>query len=82
MTQASVYLVRWRTKLKLTQREAAAVLGVTQAGLSNWERDQQTPSVLTALMIEERTKGAVPVRSWGRKAPSPPVTRTTKNTGT
>ena len=47
-----------------TQAEAAAVLGVSQAALSDYEADKKTPDVVRARQIAAKTRGKVPIGSW------------------
>lgn len=69
--RAGELLHGWRTGRELTQKQAAELLGVSQASLSDYERGVKSPDVDRALRIAEITGGAVPVESW-RKRPTGP----------
>lgn len=60
----------WRGKL--SQRDVAPILGLTQAAVSNLESGDVTPKLETAFQIEEKTGGAVPAKSWREPAPETP----------
>lgn len=64
MTRAAELLRAWREKRGLNQSQAARVLKVTQACLSDYERGEKSPGVVRALEIERLTGKAVPVKSW------------------
>ena len=49
---------------KLTQREAAAILGISRPHLSQVVSGSKRPSLDLAVRIERLTDGAVPVSSW------------------
>jgi transcriptional regulator with XRE-family HTH domain len=66
MTRAAVLLKRWREGKGLTQSAAAALLDISQACLSDYERSVKSPDVVRALGIASRTKHAVPVESWAK----------------
>lgn len=57
----------WRKREGLTQAEAAARVGFSQASWSDWENDRKVPRVEQALQLDDRTGGEVPVAAW-RKA--------------
>ena len=53
------HLKKWRLSMKLTQKEAALLIGVSQPSYSRYEQNSAQPSPLTAKTIEEVTQGAV-----------------------
>lgn len=55
-------LKAWRTKLKLTQDDAARVLGVTSRTYQRWERGEAKPAAPGAVMLEKKT--GVRVSAW------------------
>jgi transcriptional regulator with XRE-family HTH domain len=55
-------LAAWLERAKLSQREGAALLEVTEGKLSMYLSGSQRPGLNTALRIQDRT--GVPVRSW------------------
>lgn len=52
----------WIDKWELTQRQAAARLGVKEAKLSVYLSGKSTPGLITALRIQDVT--GIEVRSW------------------
>lgn len=52
-------LLKWRTKLGLTQRQAAKKLGTTQPVYSRWEQRERAPRPATAERIIKATGGEV-----------------------
>jgi transcriptional regulator with XRE-family HTH domain len=56
-------LVRWRLANELSQREAAARVGLSQAAWQSYESGGH-PRVRAATAIEKLTKGAVKVGDW------------------
>lgn len=48
------YITRFRQNMQLTQREAARLLGVSQATLSRWEAGKQLPSLAERRRIQAR----------------------------
>jgi transcriptional regulator with XRE-family HTH domain len=63
----------WRDGRGLSQQEAAELLGVSQASVSDYERGVKSPDVDRALRIAETTDGSVPVESWRKPDESPHV---------
>lgn len=72
-------LVAWRKRQGLSQREAAAKAGVSQAAWNSYEDEDSTscPGVNAALSIEEVTSGAIVVADW-RQADSAKAIRKAK----
>ena len=54
----------WRRTEGLNQVQAAQLLEMSQSNFSDIENGRQTPKVDTALRIERKTRGAVPVEAW------------------
>lgn len=54
----------WRGRAGLSQREAAAEVGVTQRAWSQWEADEVTPEVDLCDAIERLTEGRVSIAHW------------------
>lgn len=54
----------WRERLKITQVEAAARLGIDFVTLSKFERGKLRPGLERAVRIADATDGEVPVESW------------------
>lgn len=52
------YIARFRRTLRLTQREAAAILKVSQATLSRWEAGKQVPTLAERRRIQQRVEAA------------------------
>ncbi|MEX0852959.1 MAG: helix-turn-helix domain-containing protein [Bauldia sp.] len=65
--EPAVAIRRIRKKVGLTQKDFAAVLGVSVSGLRKWEQDQRRPSgaALTLLQVMDREPDAF-VRALGR----------------
>jgi transcriptional regulator with XRE-family HTH domain len=61
-------LAIWRARNKFSQVIAAQLLGVDQGRYSQYERGKRRPGRLNALLIEDRTAGAVPATSWDPEA--------------
>jgi transcriptional regulator with XRE-family HTH domain len=57
-------LIKWRKARGFTQTQAAAHLELSQAALCEYERGRAVPRVDTAVRIERKTDGEVPVPSW------------------
>jgi transcriptional regulator with XRE-family HTH domain len=57
----------WRRTEGLNQVQAAQLLEMSQSNLSDIEAGRQRPRIETALRIERRTKGAVPVTAWAER---------------
>ena len=58
-------LTRWREEIaKITQTEAAALIPVSQATWSDWEKGKKVPKVGPAVKLEKVSDGAVPVEAW------------------
>lgn len=57
-------LLAWRNNKGLTQTEVSRRLGVSQTSVCDWERGNKSPSVNSAIDLEELTEGEVPVRAW------------------
>ena len=68
MTGAAL-LRKWRTKHGLTFTAAAAMLGVSQATVSDWESGKKVPKLASAVAVDKKTDGAVPADSWVTKRP-------------
>jgi|HubBroStandDraft_6_1064221.scaffolds.fasta_scaffold643826_2 transcriptional regulator with XRE-family HTH domain len=64
-------LKEWRGQR--TQAEAAKLLGISQAALSDYESDRKTPDVVRARRIRDLTGGAVPFSSWPELHPAKPA---------
>jgi transcriptional regulator with XRE-family HTH domain len=66
MHDAKHRLVAWRKGQGLTQREAAALAGVSQAAWNGYEDSSSTscPGINAALNIARITDGTVPVEAW------------------
>jgi hypothetical protein len=61
----SILLRRWRVAAGLTQQPAARLLGCDQSMVCYLELGRRRPGHELAARIEEASKGAVPVESWG-----------------
>jgi predicted transcriptional regulator len=48
---------------KLTQKEFSKILGISRAALTNYIAGRRRPCSKIALVIEQKTKGAITVRS-------------------
>jgi transcriptional regulator with XRE-family HTH domain len=70
MVKGSSLLREWRERSRFTQYDAAKVLAVAQASISNWENGS-VPRIQEALRIDVATAGAVPVSSWAQELPAP-----------
>jgi transcriptional regulator with XRE-family HTH domain len=57
-------LKAWITDNNLTQREFAAMVGLSPTAVHQLLRGRNAPSVVAAIKIDDATGGAVPVRSW------------------
>lgn len=66
---ASFSLQEWRGKRTWTQVQAATYLGIDQALYSKYERGARKPGRTSAVQIQERTQGAVPVPAWDMPPP-------------
>ena len=66
MHDAKHQLVSWRKEKGLTQREAAALAGVSQAAWNGYEdaTSRSCPGINAALNIARITDGAIPVEAW------------------
>ena len=53
------YIEQWREKNKLSQKECAELLGITQAYLSEIEANKKVPSVLLLEAMSEKTGKSV-----------------------
>lgn len=51
-----------------SQVKLAALLGVRQSAVSEWESGSRRPDFANALELERITEGAVPAESWGHDA--------------
>ncbi len=58
-------LPTWRLKAGLSQAALAERVGVTQSRLSDWERGHGAPSLDRAIALDELSRGAVPIETWG-----------------
>ena len=63
MSAAAEKLVAWRLGQQLSQREAAARIGVSQPAYQAYETGG-VPGIFAALAIERATAGAVQIREW------------------
>ena len=52
----------WRTGLRLTQAQAARMLGVSQAAWCDWEKAKKAPDIASGVRIESLT--GIPVKAW------------------
>jgi transcriptional regulator with XRE-family HTH domain len=52
-------LLKWRTKMGLTQKQAAKKFGTTQPVYCRWEKRERAPRPAVAARIVERTGGEV-----------------------
>lgn len=64
-------LLHWRKKQGITQFDAAKLLRVSQAALSEYENGRKRPGVLVALRIASVTAGEVPVEAWAEADAAP-----------
>jgi transcriptional regulator with XRE-family HTH domain len=71
----SMLLAAWRKSRGLSQMEASAQLGVSQASWSHWEQSERVPSPEMAVRIEMLTAGDVPAPAWSKKRKSPRYSR-------
>lgn len=62
MNLGAVLLRRWRGER--TQVQASLALGIDQGRYSMYERGLRRPGRTTALQIQARTDGDVPIESW------------------
>ena len=62
--EAPKALKEWRTSLELSQTEAAARLGVSNATWCDWEQGNKSPTVDRAVDLEKETEGAVTIKLW------------------
>lgn len=53
------YIEQWREKNKLSQKECAELLGITQAYLSEIEANKKVPSVLLLEAMSKKTGKSV-----------------------
>lgn len=60
-----VRLVEWRKDLKLTQDDAARILGVNRAQLAQWEIGRAYPSLTTFARLVERSGRTADWWLWG-----------------
>lgn len=63
MTGPAAELRQWRKEQGHTQGQAAALLGLTQATWSRWERNETPPTAEDAAKLEEIS--GIPAASWG-----------------
>lgn len=61
-------LRKWRDASGLTQKEAAARVGVSQTAWKDWEVENRVPSLAHAIAIEALTERAVRVEVFGHDA--------------
>ena len=59
-------LKEWRTTAGFTQTVLAEKLGVRPATWSEWESGARAPGRDHAVLLEDATKGAVPLESWSK----------------
>lgn len=64
---ASLQLEAWRKRQKLSQKEAAKMLGVSQPTYSEYETGRKTPRTAKAFEIQEKTR--VKAAGWTVDAP-------------
>lgn len=60
-------LIQYRQTKKMSQRAFSEAIGIHQSVLSKFESGKATPSLKTALDIQNATAGAVPVDIWIEK---------------
>lgn len=65
--EGSALLSRWRAAepASRSQVKLAALLGVRQSAVSEWESGSRRPDFANALVLERLTGGAVPAESFG-----------------
>jgi transcriptional regulator with XRE-family HTH domain len=73
LSLAAKLLADWRKEKGLTQKDAAALFGVSQPMLSEYEDGKKVPRTLLALKIEQVTEGRVRIATWGEYAPEADV---------
>lgn len=59
-------LERWRERAKLSQTDAAKLIGIDLARYNAIEHSRIRPGLDWAVRIEEATKGAVPAEVWAK----------------
>ena len=57
-------IVAWRKRRGWSQTKAAEEIGIKQVQLCKYEAGRQKPSVDSAWLIHEATKGRVPMKCW------------------
>lgn len=67
---AADLLARWREGQHLSQVEVCHLFGTQQGWYSKLERGIKKPGRSLAVLIEQKTGGAVPVAAWDLPAPS------------
>ena len=55
-------LAQWIERIRLTQGEAAEYIGISRVKLNQYLNSEATPSLPTAVRIEDKT--GIAVRSW------------------
>jgi predicted transcriptional regulator len=64
--RAGKVLRDWRSAQGLSQATLAEMLDTDQPRICKWERGYWEPTVQEAILLDEMSKGAVPVRAWRR----------------
>lgn len=57
---------KWLEKNKLSQSEAAALIGTVPSHISRLLSGRRKPGLRMALLIEKATGGSVPASSWSK----------------
>ncbi len=60
-------LRKWREREGISQQRAAALLGLNQSSVSDYESGNQTPRIDQIVTIYSATAGAVPMEAWAKK---------------
>jgi transcriptional regulator with XRE-family HTH domain len=62
--KAGAVLRKWRKSTRRPLRDVAAIIGVSEVTISDWERGKKRPRVEHASLIERLTGGEIPAASW------------------